>query len=174
MKIRCDLHVNGGARKLLLVPGATETGEHLALKLAAYLLFWDFDPVVGASSKHPALADQEFIPDLMALDEGGAVRLWVECGNVAWHKLNKLVRRCPGARLVVLKSTHREAGRLRADVDEKLGRSERLEILSWPDGGFSRWLAALGEKTEAYGEAGGRSFNLVVNETPFDVDLLAV
>lgn len=171
MKLRCDLHVNGGARKLLIVQGPNETGSHLALKLAAYLLFWDLDPIVDASAKTPALASFEFLPDVLALDEGGEVKLWVECGSVTLHKLLKLTRRLPRARLVVLKETRREAERLRQDLVEQLDRQERVEILAWPDGQFRAWLAALREKTEVYGEAGGLLLNVVVNETPVAAEL---
>ncbi len=164
MKLRCDLHLNGGSRKLLLVPGPNETPQHLALKLAAYLMFWDFEPIVEASGKHPALLQQEFIPDLMGLDEAGAVRLWVECGNVTLHKIGKLLRRFPAARLVVLKATEREALRLRASLSESLEKGSKIEILAWPGKQFEQWLGIVWEKTEVYGEAGDRNLNLVINE----------
>ena len=53
MKLRCDLNVNGGERKLLIVQGPNEPESHLALKLAACLLFWDSEPLVDASVKLP-------------------------------------------------------------------------------------------------------------------------
>ena len=171
MKIRCDLHLNGGSRKLLLVPGPNETGEHLALKLAAYLLFWDQNPVVEASSRHPALAGQEFIPDLMALNDSGEIALWVECGQATLHKLGKLVRRLPAARIVVIKATEREAARLRQDVGDRLDRPERIEVLAWPGRSFHQWLAVVREKTEVYGEGGGLMINAVVNEHPIVAEL---
>lgn len=167
MKIRCDLHVNGGARKLLLVPGPNESGEHLALKLAAYLLFWDRSPIVAASAKHPALADQEFLPDLMALNDAGEIDLWVDCGSTTMNKLTKLTRRLPWARLVVIKTNEREAARLRKDMAAKLDRPERIEVLAWPGTQFKDWVGALREKTEVYGEGGGLMLNAVVNEHPF-------
>lgn len=171
MKLRCDLHVNGGSRKLLIVPGASETGEHLALKLAGYLLFWDLEPQVELNAKHPALSDFEFMPDVLALEADGGIRLWVECGRVTMHKALKLTRRLPHARIVVLKETEAEAERLRRDLNEGLERSGRIEILAWPAGGFREWLGALGEKTEVYGEAGGLSLNVVVNNHPYHADL---
>ena len=173
MKLRCDLHVNGGARKLVLVPAAHETAEHLGLKLASYLLFWDLNPVVGASPRHPALAGQEFAPDLMALDDAGAVRLWVECGKVTLHKLGKLTRRLPGTRLVVLKASENEAQRLRLEMKERLDRGDAVEILAWPGGQFGQWMEALQDKTEIYGEAGARTLNIVVNERPLVAELKA-
>ena len=171
MKIRCDLHVNTGARKLILVAGPNEPAGHLALKLAAYLLFWSEDPILGAGAKNPALAGFDFLPDLMSLDESGAVKLWVECGSTTLHKLLKLTRRLPNARIVVMKETERDARRLREDVEEQLDRPGRIEILAWPEGLFADWLACVGEKTEVYGEAGGLSLNVVINEQPFVAEL---
>lgn len=171
MKLRCDLHVNGHNRKLILVLGPNEKLEHLGLKLSAFVLFWDYSPIVGASPKHPALLNQEFIPDLLGTNEAGEARLWVECGQVTLHKLAKLPRRFPSARLVVIKASEREAIRLRKDMTEQLDRQERIEVLSWPDGVFSEWMSALEEKIEVYGEGGGVTLNLVINERPFAVDL---
>lgn len=168
MKIRCDLHVNGGSRKLLLVPGPNEPPSHLALKLAAYLLFWDQEPIVDASTKTPALAQYEFLPDVVCLDDAGDIKLWVECGTATMHKLSKLIRRLPvgRGRIVVLKETARDAQRLRREVDEQLEKAHRVEILFWPGTSFQDWLRAIGEKTEVYGEASERMINAVVNEQP--------
>ena len=80
MNLRCALHVNGGERKLHLALGPNEKEEHLALKLAACLLFWDLEPIVDASPKHPALLGQEYLPDVLAVDAAGEAVLWVDCG----------------------------------------------------------------------------------------------
>ncbi len=171
MKFRCDLHLNGGSRKLILMPGPNETTEHLALKLSAYLLFWDFDPIVQVSAKHPALLNQEFLPDLLALDDSGQARIWIECGNVAMNKLTKLPRRFPWSRIVVLKATEREAARLRRDLQDQSDRDDKIEVLGWPTGLFDDWMGALRENTEVYGESGGMTINAVVNEIPFVAEL---
>lgn len=174
MKVRCDLHLNGGSRKLLLVARPDEPGAHLAHKLAAALLFWDEDPIVDASHKTPALAQFEFLPDLIALDDAGDVKLWVECGSTTMHKLSKLIRRLPYARLVVMKETPRDAARLRKEVGEQLDKPERVEILSWPDGAFSEWARNVFEKTEVYGEGGGLMLNLVLNDHPIVVEFAKI
>lgn len=166
MRLRCDLHVNGGNRKLILASAPNESAEHMSLRLAAYLLFWDEDPIMEASAKNPALAGFEFLPDLMALDEGGSIRLWVECGTTTMHKLRKLTRRLPQGRIVVMKESEREALRLRQDMRDQLDREARVEVLAFPAEAFRAWLDALLEKTEAFGEAGGLMLNLVLNERP--------
>jgi uncharacterized protein YaeQ len=172
MSIRCDLHVNGGHRRLVIVPRKEETMEHVALRLSAFLLFWDLDPKYELSLKHPALSQQEFRPDLVALNVAGEIALWVECGNVSLHKLNKLTRRYPQARLAVLKTSPEEGRKLRADAADELSRSNLLDIWTWPAGAFASFQKALREVTHVVGEAGGVSLNLVINETPVAVDLV--
>lgn len=172
MRIRADLHVNSGSRKLILVAVENEKHDHLALKLAAYLLFWEEDLVLEASAKHPALAGQDFRPDLLGTDITGAVSLWVERGNTSQNKLVKVLRRWPSARVVVFKEDPVKARRLRADLERDTPDASRVEIFHWPAGGFSAWERLLDEKTEVYGEAGGAGFNLVVNEQVYLADLL--
>ncbi len=174
MKIRCDLHVNGGSRKLLLVSRPNEPAEHLGLKLAACLLFWDQEPIVDASTKTPALADYEFLPDVVALDDAGDIKVWVECGTSTMNKLLKLTRRVPvgRGRIVVLKETQRDAERLRREVTAQLDKPERVEILYFPEGAFRDWTSALGERTEVYGEASELMINAVVNDRPVLAEFL--
>ena len=170
MKIRCDLHINGGSRKPYLVSGPNEPDEHLAHKLAAYILFWDYEPMLDATAKLPALAAFEFVPDLLGLDEDGSARLWVECGTVTHHKLTKITRRAPRCRIVVIKEHERDAARLRKELLEQFDRPERVEILAWPDGAYRAWTHAVADKTEAFGEADGHMINAVVNELPVVVE----
>src|SRR6267142_331465 len=102
MQVRCRVQLGETVKKLVLTGQENETAELVALKLAAYVLFFDLNPQTDISSRHPAISQQEFRPDLLALDESGAIKLWVECGNVTTHKLDKLIRRYRDARIVVL------------------------------------------------------------------------
>lgn len=169
MKIRAELTVNGAERKLLLVAGVNEAPEHLPLKLAAYLLFWDFEPVAGATTKLPALANYEFLPDLIALDPTGDVVLWVECGSTTMHKLGKLVSRIPEGRgrIVVVKETPRDAARLRKEIEAQLlEKARRVEIVHFPEGAWKPWLAAVGERVEFFGDCSELMINGVLGEAP--------
>jgi hypothetical protein len=167
MKIRAELSVNGSERKTLLVSGPSEPDDHLAHRLAAFILFWDYEPILDASVKTPALADYEFLPDLIGLDAGGEAVLWVECGSVTMNKLTKITRRLPRARLVVMKETERQAAELRRDLVAGFDRPEKVEILAWPEKSYKDWarvVAAKADKTEAFGEASGHLLNVVINE----------
>lgn len=173
MRIRADLNVNGGSRKLVLVAGENEKSEHLSLKLAAYILYWNEELTVDASSKHPALLGQEFRPDLLGTDITGSVSLWVECGHTSRNKIAKALRRWPGARVVLLQETEAQAKRLRLDFPQKENRdAARMDILSWPGTKFLEWNASLSEKTEVFGESTRTSMNLVVNRRVCLVDLV--
>jgi len=150
-----------------------ETREHVALRLAAFALFWGYDPKAELSLKHPALVGQEFRPDLIALNEGGEIVLWLECGNVSLNKLDKLTRRYPSARLAVLKATAPEARRMRRDLTEGVPRQDAIEIFAWPGDSFKEWMHAVGETVTMVGETTDRSLNLVINDVPVAVDLEA-
>lgn len=170
MALRCDIHLNGGHRKLILSPRPEETHDHLALKLAAFLLFWAEEPVVDPSAKHPALLDQEFRPDLMALDLSGRMALWIECGFTSLNKLEKLPRRFPHARFVVIRESLRDGERVRRDLNDCLTRGT-VDVWAWREEDFKLWRDALDDKTEVFGDVQGRSFNLTINQTPLAVDL---
>lgn len=172
LSLRCDIHINGSHRKLVLVPQPEESREHLALRLSAFVLFWELNPKAELSMKNSALADQEFRPDLIALGDGGDIALWVECGNVSLHKLDKLTRRYPYCHLVVLKATETEGKRLRRDVVEQVNRQDLIRILCWPQAPFQQWTGALRDTVHIFGEVHMDSLNLVINETPLAVDLI--
>ena len=173
MQIRCSVHLGEANKKLVLVSQETETLDHLALKLTGFILFFDQNPMVGISSKNPAIASQEFRPDLIALDVGGETKLWVECGNVATHKMDKLIRRNRNARIVVLKGTVREAKNLREAFQKNdIQNSDRVDIFAFPEGQFQEWLSAMGDTVEIYGEPSSHSFNLVANSVPFNFDFI--
>ncbi|OGR84660.1 MAG: hypothetical protein A2901_07470 [Elusimicrobia bacterium RIFCSPLOWO2_01_FULL_54_10] len=175
MQIRCHIQLGQTAKKLVLVSQETETLDHMALKLAAFIYFFDQNPQVAISGNHPAVADQEFRPDLIALDEAGATKLWVECGNVATHKLDKLIRRNRNARLAVFKGSVRE-GKNQREAFEKndVPNSERVEIFVFPESEFEAWKGAMSEAVEIYGEPSGMGFNLVANGVAFGFDFIKV
>ena len=160
---------------MVLVGQDNQTTELLALKLAAFVLFFKLNPSVDISSKNPAMAGQEFKPDLVALDEGGQIQLWVECGNVTTHKLDKLIRRYRNARIVALKARPREAENLRrALAKNEISNSERVEVRAFPSGQFEEWLKVLDDSVEIVGESSEHGFNLVANSIPFNFDFLVL
>jgi uncharacterized protein YaeQ len=164
VKIRCDLTFNGETRKPYLVSGPSEPDDHLAHRIAAYILFWNEKATTDATTSTPALANFEFLPDLLAVDDAGDATVWIECGTVTMNKLTKVTRRMPRARIVIMKETERSASELRKQLQDSFDRPERVEILAWPGTTYKEWAATVGDSIEAFGEADGRSINAVVNE----------
>lgn len=173
MTVRCELNVNGGTRRILLVAKEEETAEHVALRLAAAILFFDLEPALEAGASHPAVVDTGFYPDLLVVNECGGIGVWIECGNVATNKLTKVARRLRGGRLVVLKESPEAGRRFRELIKKEIPKGDRIEILAWPREEFEKWASALKESNHVFGEAAGGSLNLVLNEIPFAVQLVS-
>ena len=173
MSLRCELNINGASRRVLLVAKDEETPEHLALRLAAAILFFDGEPALEVGPADPLVVDIGFTPDLMVPDGAGGIAVWVECGNVAENKLTKVARRIKEGRLVILKESVEGGRRQRVVVEHEIRNSEKVEVWAWPREEFAKWTAAIKESNYVYGEASGASLNLVLNETPFAVQLTA-
>ncbi len=170
MTLRCELNINGGSRRVIIVGNDEETHEHLALRLTAAVLFFDGEPVEPGPND-PVLADIGFVPDLLVADGIGGIRVWVECGNVAENKLAKVARRIKDGRLVILKEDHPAGLRQREVVRKEVRNSEKVDVWAWPRADFARWNSALKESNYVFGEASGQSLNLVLNDEAFSVDL---
>lgn len=171
MKIRAEFHLGSLSSKLVLVPRPEEKLDHLALKLAAYAMMLPLEPIVDPSVNHPALRDFDLKPDLLALNMAGEIVLWLECGEVSINKLDKVIRRLPDCRVVVLKPNKHKALQQREMVAEHIRQADRVEIWAWPDDTFKEWEGAVEEKIEIFGEAHEKSLNLVINQTAVAVDL---
>lgn len=172
-RFRAEMSVNGGERKLVFACIENETPGHLALKLAAYLAFWDEDLALDARHNHPALEGQEFYPDLLGTASDGTVSHWVECGVTAMHKLGKVVRRWPQARISLFKETEAQGQFLRSELARTIPeRHERFSIYAWPGRSFRDWEALMTERLSVVGEAAAPSFNLVVGDRIYATDLL--
>jgi uncharacterized protein YaeQ len=169
MKIRSAIHLGGQSVNLILFPKVQETDDHLALKLAAYLLFFPEHPTPEASTQHPALQGQDFEPDLLAVDESGGVKLWIECGKTTLHKLTKVTRRFRDARVVMVIAEPHEARQMAEEVEDE--GVQNVEILSFADGEFSRWRELVLERNDIIGDSTETSLNLVINDHPYMTDL---
>ena len=170
--VRAELNINGGSRRILLAAKEEETPEHVALRLAAAILFFDGEPALDVGPSDPLLADIGFQPDLLVPDGLGGISAWIECGNVATNKLVKVARRLKGGRLVILKESADAGRRMREVVKAEIRNPDKVEVWAWPREEFARWAAAVQESNYVYGEASGASLNLVLNEAAFAVQLV--
>jgi uncharacterized protein YaeQ len=169
MTIRASIVLGEHTQQLTLFPVLQETDEHVALKLAAYVLFHALQPSFETSLKHPALEGQDYVPDLMAFDLQNRITLWMECGKTTVNKLSKVRKRYRAARVIVLTTQPREGGQQREEL-EREGLAG-VEIWAFPEGAFRRWQGLIRESNDIIGEAAENSLNLVVNNDVFVTDL---
>ena len=172
MKIQASLHLNNLQKNLIIYPHLNETPDHMALKLAAALLFDSHDPLMAPSPQHPALLGQEFVPDLMAVDDVPQVTLWVECEKTTSHKLSKVSRRFRSARVEVFTVLPRE-GKQMVEIIER-EKIDGIGVLSFGEGEFQRWRRLVLERNEIIGEASEDSLNLVINDQVFVTDFVRI
>ncbi len=169
MTIRSTIHINGRTTSLNLYATLQETRDHLLLKLAATLFFFDQDPTIETGATHPALQGQDYWPDVMATDAGGQITLWIECGKTTLHKLEKISRRFRNARIIVLTPEPHQARQQAEGIAADNLRG--IEIWSFGQGEFERWRQAASEKNDIIGEAKASSLNLVINNALYVTDL---
>ena len=120
--------------KLVLRAALGEVAWHIALKVLGYLLFMEYEPRIEEG------IGWHYKPDLVSLDAEGRLRLWIDCGNIAVRKIDRVAQKL-GAHVpfIILRRTQRDALLLA----QSLGRMrfpERVHILSF-DKGFVDALA---------------------------------
>jgi uncharacterized protein YaeQ len=169
MTVRARIHLNGRDATVTLYQGLQESADHLFLKLAAALFFFDRQASVQMGATDPALQGQEYFPDFMATDVAGAVTLWIECGKTTVHKLQKVSKRFRDARILVLTAQPQQA--LQQAQDAASEGLRNVEAWSFPRGAFGQWMRLAGEQNDIIGEANETSLNVVINGGSFVVDL---
>ena len=173
MKIRSTLHLGEKTRALQLHPILSETDDHLLLKLAACVFFYEREPlVISSPQQHPALAGQDFAPDLITVDDTNRVTFWVECAKTTLHKLDKVTKRFREARLLMLMAHPLEARQMAESLEGE--GNTRIEIWSFQQGEFGRWKSLVREQNDIIGEANETSMNLVINDAMFMTELQRV
>jgi hypothetical protein len=143
------------------------------LKLAACVFFYEREPlVISSPQQHPALAGQDFAPDLITADDTNQVTFWVECAKTTLHKLDKVTKRFREARLLMLMAHPLEARQMAESLEGE--GNTRIEIWSFQQGEFGRWKSLVREQNDIIGEANETSMNLVINDAMFMTELQRV
>jgi len=140
-KYTINISCNGQSRKLVMARAAGESEQHLAMKLLAYLLYFDRQLTNELS------VGQHYKPDL-ALVDGRDVTLWVDCGVVGPHKLDRITTANRNAEIVVVKPDRRSAHSCRTVADRRVRSPERIRIIAFDDGFVDRIAHALSTRTE--------------------------
>lgn len=112
--------------KVLLVQAETESLVHIHLKLLGFLLFHRERLQI-----EPNLDDEylSFRPDLVQLDYEGRIALWVECGECAVEKLDRLAVKAPYGEIWSIKKSVPEAEALVARMERERLRRGRYGIV---------------------------------------------
>lgn len=139
-KFSIDVTCNGTRRKLVLARSAGESVRHVSLKLLAYLLYFDDEPVIEIR------VGQHYKPDLVCRD-GHDVTLWVECGEVGVKKLDRVSTKNHRARVVVVKPTRGTAEQYKLAAEKRLKRPERVTYLAFDDGFLRSFVEAFSTRT---------------------------
>lgn len=123
--------------KLVIAASGSEVPWHIALKFLGYLLFHEEKPSIERG------VDWHYKPDLVSLDTHGRVKLWVDCGNIAVKKIDRVATWVgPDARFFILRRTRREAETLAVNMKGKIKHVGRVSLI-WFGDGFVDHLARL-------------------------------
>lgn len=96
------LRIRAAGRTLVLGKRAGESTAHVLLKAIGYARYAPRYP--GLRVEVPVNERGErYKPDLVALDDTGEPRIWIECGHADVDKVCRLLRRYPRAHFVWLR-----------------------------------------------------------------------
>ncbi len=124
--------------KVVLRSGASEVVWHIALKMLGYLLYIQDQPVIERG------IGRHYKPDLVRLASDGSIDLWIDCGNIAIKKVDRVAMWMGNAgRFVILRRNAYETASLLAAGAKKLKRPERVLVRYFEDGFVDSFAAAL-------------------------------
>ncbi|MBS1992395.1 MAG: YaeQ family protein [Cyanobacteria bacterium SZAS LIN-2] len=145
--IQASTDKNSHSEKLVIVAFDNESGEHIALKLLAYLMFIERHPHIDED------AGWHFTPDLIARDEGGDITLWVDCGSVSVKKVDTIATKVRSSiDFYIFRSTEREMDNFYRIIKDKVKHIQNVKCISFDDE-FVRGIGACLDRTnnlEAY------------------------
>ncbi len=125
-----QLSDNKRERTEKLVIGAfdNESGANIALKLLAYLMFIEKRPRIDED------AGWHFTPDLIARDDAGDIRLWVDCGRVSMKKVDTIAMKVRDhIDFFVFRKTQRDMEQFYQTIKEKIKHLQNVKCISFDD-----------------------------------------
>jgi uncharacterized protein YaeQ len=140
-KYTISITCNGQPRRLIMARASGESEQHLALKLLAYLLYFDREPTIELR------VGQHYKPDLAIVD-GRDVTLWVDCGDIGPHKLDRITTSNRNAEIIVVKPDRRSAHSFRAVTNRRIRQPARVRIVAFDDGFIGQFVSALSTRTD--------------------------
>lgn len=114
--------------KVVVASSGSEVTWHIALKLLGYLLFFEERPRIEQG------VGWHYKPDLVVTDATGRVQRWVDCGNIAVKKIDRVATWLGGqADFHILRRTRRETELLARLALDKIKRPERVQLVWFDD-----------------------------------------
>ncbi|MFV0423816.1 YaeQ family protein [Oleidesulfovibrio sp.] len=122
--------------KVVLRAGGSEVTWHIALKALGFILFMQHRPCIEEG------VGWHYKPDLIAFDDEQRISLWVDCGNIAVRKIDRVASWLPrDAAFHILRRTAKDARPLAASA-KGIRRPERVQLTAF-DAGFVDSMADL-------------------------------
>lgn len=151
----------GRPLSLTLYKRSGESRDHVMLKLLGAVFCAGVAPEVNVVVEPPLRVDG-YTPDVVAMgDDVERPRLWVECGDTAVYKLDRLSRALgKQTPIMVLKKGRHIASALRTAMDETMARPRRAVVVGFD----ASAIDALGDAMS------GRRAALVVTVAEADAD----
>ena len=151
MKYSFNIQANDGKQdyteKLIVAAFNNEAGAHIALKLLAYLMF---------IKKRPRIDEDpgwNVVPDLIARDDAGDIRLWIDCGSVSAKKADTIATKARDhIDFFVFRQNEREMNQFYKQIQDKVKQLQNVKCISFDDG-FVDGIGAALDRTnnlEAY------------------------
>lgn len=133
MKYSFNIQASDGkqefSEKLIVGAFNNESGSHIALKLLAYLIFIKQAPRIDED------AGLQVVPDLIARDESGNIKLWVDCGSVSAKKADTVATKARDSiDFYVFRATQREMEQFYKQIQDKVKHLHNVKCLSFDDG----------------------------------------
>ena len=128
MKYTFTIHAERIPSKLVLVQAGGESATHIILKLLSYLMFYR----QGIKIEHRV--EQHFKPDLVVEGDNFQPLLWVDCGNTAIRKLDKVATKNHNCEIYIVKENYRQLEAYFEKAGKRIKRIERVQFICFDDG----------------------------------------
>lgn len=132
MKYSFNIQANNGKRdysgKLVIGAFANESGDTIALKLLAYLMFIHRNPQLDED------INWSFIPDLVARDRDGEICVVVDCGTVSAKKADTIATKVRDRiAYYVFRKTLREMEEFYKQIKDKVKHLQNIKCISFDE-----------------------------------------
>lgn len=167
-KYTFDLLIRKCPEKIIMTKGDCETHAHVAMKLMAYLFFYQ------PELKMEVDIGLHYKPDLVVMNaEAGRPDLWIDCGYVALKKAVDLLERMKQTHLIFIKENPHELKTFRQLLSKKTDAWQRADYVTF-EGGFIQEIASRLERRNeiTFYPSGEDVFAVIINGELFETRYL--